>query len=683
MLFYEYSLKCMMKADKKLVKSVKKNKERQNLQNTFIRVLNKKLEENKAALGLEHLGCYECKYLGLGENKELEFTFQLVVGKKPNHKTTAEFNKQLADLLAHTFPVTRIMLHGEETVPNYLNNKQFEQVAKSGRDFLLSLGLPDSTMGEFQLCEDKLKVDQDMNLEAALERAEELFLDDSFKEELKRIFSEENAKEFVTHPVHYYLEVDNEEKLTPAVRLLTESLYANKRLPSLRLDEFGNFDENIAFMDNLSSFVAMTEGSTIVLRTNGTREEGHEELIEAFRRYIGRMAKNTLYIVAAVKGQCCFGKKLVKALEKQINFVELGTMQTIAKPLSELLEKMAEKSGLGELYQNKPPAVVEREEGYSSEEVQEIFNTWAEATSRELVYKAYAGQSFTQEEKTELKSSMQELEQLIGLKDAKETARALLATAKVNKLRKEQGLVCQGHALHMLFTGNPGSAKTTFARLITKILAENGIIASSRLVECGRADLVGKYVGWTAQCVKEKFTAAKGGVLFIDEAYSLIGEGNDYGAEAISTIVQEMENHREDVVVIFAGYPDKMEAFLKQNEGLRSRIPYHMQFPDYTEAELVEIMKLMVAERGYELTEGFEAKCRQQVHEAVKQKDFGNGRYVRNLLEKAIDRQSLRIAEGYAENRITKSLLLKLEAEDFPLMKVPKAVKMPPMGLAL
>lgn len=194
----------------------------------------------------------------------------------------------------------------------------------------------------------------------------------------------------------------------------------------------------------------------------------------------------------------------------------------------------------------------------------------------------------------------------------------------------------------MLFTGNPGSAKTTCARLLAGILKDRGLLASGEFVECGRSDLVGKYVGWTAIIVKEKFKQAQGGVLFIDEAYALNSD-DKFGPEAINTIVQEMENHRDDVIVIFAGYPEPMEDFLQSNEGLRSRIAFHLNFPDYNAEEMTEIFALMMKEQGYTCSKRFLEKAHDLLAEAVTHADFGNGRFARNLLEQTIMKQSARL----------------------------------------
>lgn len=685
MLYYEYSLKCTLAMEKKLAKSVAKDKKKVETENKFIRVLNNKLNEAKAALGAEHLGSYECKILGLNEEKELEFGLKIVLGKKPATTKPENFDSLLAEAVAKALHVRKITLCSREIIPNDLNNKQREYFGSRGGEFLVSLDLPGSTFGEFELEENILKVEEELTLDKALQEADELFLNEQFKEELKRIFSEENAKSFIAHPVHYLLELDRGFNKEKAVQLLVKCLYKNQRLLSKRLDTFFSMDGVIEDVSNFNVFFNMVEGSTVILDTYGEDIHGHSMLLDLLKQKICRMANNTLFIVVQYKNSSCYGQELVHSLEGKLDFVRLGNVNKLELPIGKIMKKLAEQNGLGELFASNPPEIEDKAEGYSKDELDVIFSSWAEKIAQQVAYKAYKNQNFKVDssEKKNKYNAIKELDKLIGLKEAKATAKELLAAAKINKLRKEKGLCCENRALHMLFTGNPGSAKTTFARLIAKLLVENKIIKSPKLVECGRADLVGQYVGWTAKCVKQKFNEAKGGVLFIDEAYSLIGEGNDFGPEAISTIVQEMENHRDDVVVIFAGYPDKMEAFLKQNEGLRSRIPYHMHFPDYNEEELLAIMQLITEERGYELTDGFVAKCKEHVREAVKGRDFGNGRYMRNLLEKAIAKQAMRITDSYALDKVTESVLVRLEAEDFPLVMQTPVNKVVPMGIKL
>ena len=234
--------------------------------------------------------------------------------------------------------------------------------------------------------------------------------------------------------------------------------------------------------------------------------------------------------------------------------------------------------------------------------------------------------------------------------------------------------------MHMIFSGNPGTAKTKVARLFARIMRENGLISKGQLIEVGRGDLIAKYVGWTAQNVQSKFKAAKGGVLFIDEAYSLVDDrSGSFGDEAINTIVQEMENHREDVVVIFAGYPDKMEGFLQKNPGLRSRIAFHVPFADYSTDELCEIAKLIGRGKGMSITKDAINKLKVLFDDARTRNDFGNGRYVRNVFEQAKMNQATRLVE-LDFDEITDAELSTITAEDIVAPPSSKRVEKQKIG---
>ena len=263
---------------------------------------------------------------------------------------------------------------------------------------------------------------------------------------------------------------------------------------------------------------------------------------------------------------------------------------------------------------------------------------------------------------------------MIGLTDIKQVVDEIIDSARIQKQRSEMGMDSYKTSLHMVFTGNPGSAKTTVARLITQIFTKEGILKTGNYIECGRADLVGQYVGHTAIKVKKAFERAKGGVLFIDEAYSLVdGYRGHYGDEAINTIVQEMENNRENTVVIFAGYPKPMQRFLDANEGLRSRIGFQLEFPDYNAQELLAILELMLNERAYSLSDNAKAKALELFEQAATQNDFGNGRFVRNLLEQMIMQQSLRIYDEDSHRSWDKDSISILTAADIPRDILPKS----------
>lgn len=270
----------------------------------------------------------------------------------------------------------------------------------------------------------------------------------------------------------------------------------------------------------------------------------------------------------------------------------------------------------------------------------------------------------------------QELNQIVGNEHIKEHIRRLQAQVKIQKIRKEQGLSTTGQSLHMIFTGNPGTGKTTIARLVGKILKELGVCKKGHVVEVGRSDLVGQYVGQTAPKMKEKIQEALGGILFIDEAYTLARGGkNDFGKEAVDTLVQEMENHRDELIVILAGYTREMNEFLNLNPGLKSRFPYLFKFKDYNERELIELFFRMAKQDDYKIDKKAIGILRYLANDAIekKAKDTGNGRYVRNTLEKAKQHQAMRLSK--LDRRPTQEELRLLTDRDFFLVLPFKQLK--------
>ncbi len=265
-------------------------------------------------------------------------------------------------------------------------------------------------------------------------------------------------------------------------------------------------------------------------------------------------------------------------------------------------------------------------------------------------------------------SSSDMLAQLIGLKDVKEQVRKIAAFARMKKDMETLGRTSVPVALNMEFVGNPGTAKTTVARILAGIFQEIGILSGSQIVETGRADLVAGYIGQTAINVKSVFKRARGKLLFIDEAYSLASDSQrDFGYEAINTIVQEMENSRGDTVVVFAGYPEEMENFFSMNPGLRSRVPFRISFPDYSTDEMAQIVTLEAQKRGFSLCPRALEKAVSLCGEAKQRSDAGNGRFCRNLVENAILGYALRVyGEGTeAADGAEKDFILA--EEDFSL----------------
>ena len=261
--------------------------------------------------------------------------------------------------------------------------------------------------------------------------------------------------------------------------------------------------------------------------------------------------------------------------------------------------------------------------------------------------------------------------ELIGLKPVKTRIRDIAALLLVERARKELGLVAGSPSLHMSFTGNPGTGKTTVALRMAQILHRLGYVRKGHLVAVTRDDLVGQYIGHTAPKTKEILKKAMGGVLFIDEAYYLYRPENerDYGQEAIEILLQVMENQRDDLVVILAGYGDRMDTFFRSNPGLSSRIAHHLEFPDYLPEELEEIAQLMLAAMQYRLSPGGLAALHDYIPLRMKQPHFANARSMRNALDRARLRQATRLfaAQG---RELTRDDLMTIEGEDIRASRV-------------
>ncbi|MDJ0958258.1 MAG: CbbX protein [Arenicellales bacterium] len=267
-------------------------------------------------------------------------------------------------------------------------------------------------------------------------------------------------------------------------------------------------------------------------------------------------------------------------------------------------------------------------------------------------------------------------QELVGLKPVKTRVRETAALLLVDRMRKKLELASETPTLHMSFTGNPGTGKTTVAMRMAEVLHRLEYVREGHLVAVTRDDLVGQYIGHTAPKTKEVIKRAMGGVLFIDEAYYLYRPENerDYGQESIEILLQVMENNRDDIVVILAGYKDKMDRFFHSNPGMRSRIAHHVDFPDYTLEELLAIAKLMLAQQNYRFSPEAEASFIDYLKRRTQLPHFANARSVRNALDRARLRQANRL---FASNHpITKLDLMTIEAEDILASRVFKEGKL-------
>jgi probable Rubsico expression protein CbbX len=273
---------------------------------------------------------------------------------------------------------------------------------------------------------------------------------------------------------------------------------------------------------------------------------------------------------------------------------------------------------------------------------------------------------------SQVEAVMDELDRdLVGLKPVKQRIRDIAALLVIDKLRLNLGLSSQTPSLHMCFTGNPGTGKTTVALRMAEILHRLGYVRKGHLVAVTRDDLVGQYIGHTAPKTKEVLKKAMGGVLFIDEAYYLYRPENerDYGQEAIEILLQVMENQREDLVVILAGYKDRMDTFFKSNPGMSSRIAHHLDFPDYTPPELLQIAEKMLQQQNYRFGPGAREAFDEYLALRISQPHFANARSVRNALDRARLRQASRLFTE-RDRVLTETDLTTLTPEDIRASRV-------------
>ena len=501
----------------------------------------------------------------------------------------------------------------------------------------------------------------------------------SIEEEKKRIFSPSAPKEFICHPVHYVIASDNEDLRIEMRRQLLSALYKANRLKSRRVSILSlnplqnvfsaNYKESGTIANRLYN---KGEGGTVIISGTKAEEENDDCFtpsdngeLEAIMFNANMHRDNVLTVIELDDNEESLNE--IKELSDKMDFVILKENLVYGQGAKEYLQLLAKKDGINNI-ESLLDKVVEGE-GYHYSNLSSLYKTWKEERKKSAfpAYSSFMSNLNIENAKKPKGNAYKELQGLIGLENAKRVIDEAIAYFKMESFMAKRNLKISSPSRHMVFYGAPGTAKTTVARLFAQIMKENGVLSKGELVEVGRKDLVGKYVGWTAMQVERVFKIAEGSVLFIDEAYSLV-DGRDklYGQEAINTIVQMMENMRENTIVIFAGYEKEMKEFINQNPGLRSRIPFHVHFPDYSDSELLEILKLVASKNNYSLTEGAECKARDIFKTASLSKDFGNGRFVRNLFEKATMKKALRLSSSL-DDFISDTELLTLREEDFEM----------------
>ena len=608
--------------------------------------------------------------------KAKTFTLAGAVGVK-NHEDPAEMASMFAKLLGY---VVESVKGGEVTIQTFANliyKGEENNFIKDTDEILCRLGLESyrkccyPEFGEI-LVENRVSKDRIDTWVSGCTCSEEL------QAEIDRIYQGEE-KEFSAHPVHYIIYCDDKETDLTAISSLISALHSRGRLRSRRYDVLNSKSQADFFdvqsaptldMDCVRYIYKSIPGGAVVLKPENLATPGNvvfqgmtsiDELADEIRSH----RHDCLTILVFSKKDMHVATKLKQELSC-MRFIEIKEqMMSIDKSVEYLMSK-ATKMGF-----NNPASLIgaidHDAKGYYAEDLNQVYEKWLDNTLCNEVYPQYSEVVHPEKIKTYNKGeAYNKLKELIGLERAKSIVDKAIKYNSFQMLFKEKGHQDLKMSRHMVFSGNPGTAKTTVARLFAQIIKDNGILPVGNLVEVGRNELVGQYVGWTAKQVANIFKQARGSVLFIDEAYSLCEQEGMYGDEAINTIVQCMENQRDDTIVIFAGYPDKMQQFMDKNPGLRSRIAFHVNFDDYDKDDLFGILNLMAEKNDIILDRDVRARFDEITSKAMQSKDFGNGRFVRNLFEQAIMTQATRVMDKPLES-ISDSDLTVLKACDFSL----------------
>ena len=523
------------------------------------------------------------------------------------------------------------------------------------------------------------KEDKDKLMEASFKKIDELHIKDESKELLKKIieyirkYNEKIEKQFISFNMCIYSE--NEEVKKDILDILNQNinffLYMKKGNAGIvsfyDIDKAEKLDEIYSSNHNVISF---EKSKAIDLKS----QEDKEKILNKLNEKIKDNEQNILTILSAKNKEELYGIfSISDDLKNEFSEFEIVEQKPdVQEVYNEILDKIKDNISLDEQMQ--------------IDLLDYISNTYEKSDLKFIEYRDKLLKSITFnkeipkfEKDKSIDEVFQELDELVGLKKVKKALRDLVSLKEL-KNKASDDIKIKDVNLHMVFLGNPGTGKTTVARMVAEILYNLKYIKQNKLIEVSSKDLVAEYVGQTAPKTMSVVQKALGGVLFIDEAYSLAcgqGQGNGYNEEAIATLIQAMENHRDNLVVIFAGYTKEMQSFLNTNSGIVSRIGYTLEFEDYTTEELIKIFEQMTSKAGFVVEKEAITKLKTIIDEYKDTKNFGNARFVRNVYEKTIikhasnikNKKSKKAIKTITEDDISVEnlLLFRLEVKNFPV----------------
>lgn len=514
------------------------------------------------------------------------------------------------------------------------------------------------------------KEDKDKLMEASFKKIEELHITEESKELLKKIieyirkYNEKIEKQFISFNMCIYSE--NEEVKKDILDILNQNInyfsYMKKGNAGIvsfyDIDKAEKLDEIYSSNHNVISF---EKSKAIDLKP----QEDKEKILNKLNEKIKDNEQNILTVLSAKNKEELYGMfSISDDLKNEFSEFEIVEQKPdVQEVYNEILDKIRDNINIDEKMQ--------------IDLLDYISNTYEKSDLNFIEYRDKLLKAITfnkeipkYEKDKSIDEVFQELDELVGLKKVKQALRDLVSLKEL-KNKASDDLKIKDVNLHMVFLGNPGTGKTTVARMVAEILYNLKYIKQNKLIEVSSKDLVAEYVGQTAPKTMAVVQKALGGVLFIDEAYSLAsgqGQGNGYNEEAIATLIQAMENHRDNLVVIFAGYTKEMQSFLNTNSGIVSRIGYTLEFEDYTTEELIKIFEQMTKKSGFVVEKDAIEKLRKIIDEYKDTKNFGNARFVRNVYEKTIikhasnikDKKTKKAIKTITEDDISVENLLKM-----------------------
>lgn len=496
-------------------------------------------------------------------------------------------------------------------------------------------------------------VDKQKMLEDSFKKIDELYIDDKSKETLKKIieyirkYNEKIEKNFISFNMCIYS--NNKETLNAILHILNDNINYFSYLPhgdialtsfydienGNNIDEIFSSDNNLIVFENIEAFNTKdhNEKEKIVYKINQNISEKQNKYLTIFVTQNKENLQDLFLMSEELKDEFS-GFEIVE----------------INPDVQDIYNEVIEKTELSDEQKIQLLDYI----GVTYPKTSLSFSKYRDGLIEKILFE----KKIPEYEKDKTKDEIfEELNSLVGLEKVKKMLNELVSLVELRNKTKDD-LKLKNINLHMVFLGNPGTGKTTVARIVAEILYNLKYIKQNKLVEVSSKDLVAEYVGQTAPKTNAVIQKALGGVLFIDEAYSLAsnkGQGSSYNEEAVATLIQAMENYRDDLVVIFAGYTKEMQDFLDMNSGIVSRIGYTVEFEDYTEDELLQIFMQMMSKSGFEVTEDAQNKVKEIIKEYKDTKNFGNARFVRNIYEKSIVKHAANTA-GKKQKKVLKTI---------------------------